>query len=195
MNDIVSEIIEKIQQLSSQKEGPVLIALDGKCGAGKTTLAEKISRQIDMNVIHADHFFLQPYQRTPERRKIPGGNIDHERLFQEVLEPVSAGKTVSYRPFECKKQDFGEVIFLPQKHVNLVEGSYSCHPELWKKYDLHIFLDVDYSEQMRRIERRNGKEVSKTFQNRWIPLEEKYFSIYKIQEHCELSFCTNSLKK
>jgi len=70
----------------------------------------------------------------------------------------------------------------------IIEGSYSCHPVLWDFYDLRVFLDIDSEEQIRRIRRRNGTEAVSVFRDRWIPLEEWYFSVYSIQERCSMVF-------
>ena len=49
-------------------------------------------------------------------------------------------------------------------------------------------LDIDESLQHKRIEERNGKEALNMFINKWIPLEEKYFSSFDIQDHCDFYF-------
>ena len=67
-----------------------------------------------------------------------------------------------------------------------MEGSYSLHPSLWEFYDLRIFLTVDPEEQMRRIIQRNGMERAEIFRDRWIPLEEKYFSAFDIASRCDI---------
>ena len=58
-----------------------LIAIDGRCAAGKTTLAEKIQSSMECNVIHMDDFYLPFSERTEEKMTRPGGNMDFERLF------------------------------------------------------------------------------------------------------------------
>ncbi len=40
-------------------------------------------------------------------------------------------------------------------------------------------------EQERRIEARNGPEGAKAFRSKWIPLEERYFAAYSVEERCE----------
>ena len=69
--------------------------------------------------------------------------------------------------------------------VVLVEGSYACHPALWDSYDLRAFLTVDPDEQLRRIERREGPEGLRMFQERWIPLEEAYIAAYRPEARCD----------
>lgn len=176
-----NEIIEEIKRRNA-----ALIAVDGRCGAGKTTLAELLKGELSCNVIHMDSFFLRPEQRTPERLKVAGANIDYERFLDEVLLPLKKGIPFSYRPYCCKFRALGEPISVIPTDITIVEGSYSCHPALWDFYDLHIFLDIDSGEQLKRIYAREGAENAKRFADVWIPLEERYFEAYKIEQKCEI---------
>lgn len=177
-----------LQQIRGYHKKPLLVAIDGRCGAGKTSLAALLQEETGCNVIHMDHFFLQPGQRTKERMQEPGGNVDYERFLEEVMMPLSQGKAFSYRQFDCQKMELSSLIQMEQKDVTIVEGSYSCHPSLWDFYDLRVFLSIDPEEQIRRIRSRNGSEAVSRFRDRWIPLEEQYFSAYRIQERCDLVF-------
>ena len=185
MKDLCSVILKEIH---SRKKEPLLIAIDGRCAAGKTTLADRIKKETDCNVIHMDHFFLQLKQRTEERLEKPGGNVDYERFLEEVMFPFRSGQPFSYRIFDCKSMDFASEVFVKPNAITIVEGSYSCHPALWDFYDFRIFLDIEPEEQLSRICRRNGEEALAVFRDRWIPLEERYFSAYRIQERCDFSF-------
>lgn len=169
------------------KKNKAIIAIDGRCASGKTTLAENLSRKYDAAVIHMDDFFLQPYQRTKERLDTPGGNFDRERFEREVLIPLSSGKRFSFRPFVCKTMSFGEMIHIEENRLVIIEGSYSCHPDLYDYYDLHIFSDIDNSIQYERLLRRNPDRIS-DFKEKWIPMEEKYFDYYDIKNKCEIIY-------
>ena len=70
--------------------------------------------------------------------------------------------------------------------VNLIEGSYACHPALWDLYDLHVFLSVGPEEQHRRIAARNGEKMLPMFTNVWIPMEETYFARFQVAERADL---------
>ena len=87
-------IRKKIDELLTQKD-MVVVAIDGKCTSGKTTLASKLAQIYDCNVFHMDDFFLRPEQRTPERFAEIGGNVDYERFREEVLLPLKSGKAFS----------------------------------------------------------------------------------------------------
>lgn len=163
----------------------LIVAIDGRCASGKTTLAGSLQRHYGCNVIHMDHFFLRPEQRTPERLHTPGENVDHERFLEEVLCPLRAGRVFSYRPFDCSVQRLSEAVEVCPSALTIVEGSYACHSSLWDYYDLHIFLTVDPDLQLHRITGRNGAEKAQVFRSRWIPLEEAYFAEFRIGERCE----------
>ena len=188
-SEIVRTAAERIKQLAREK-GQVLVAIDGRCAAGKTTLAGQLQTELGCGLIHIDHFFLRPEQRTKERLSQPGGNVDYERLLSEVLTPLREGKAFSYRPYDCHTQSLMEPIRVERSNIQIVEGSYSCHPALWDFYDLHIFLTTSLEEQLRRIEKRNGAAAVANFRDRWIPLEERYFEAFELQKRCELCFDT-----
>lgn len=185
MKKLALNISRIIRESSSQ-----LIAIDGRCASGKTTLADELRCILSCNVVHMDHFFLRPEQRTLSRLNTPGENVDHERFLREVLLPLKNGDRVSYRPFDCKTMSFGETIELDSERITIVEGSYSCHNDLYKHYNLRIFLSVPPDEQMQRIILREGKEKAKTFESKWIPLEENYFKTFNIAKRCDLCFTT-----
>ena len=165
---------------------PAILAIDGRCASGKTTLAKKLAEEWNAALFHMDDFYLQPHQRTAERLAEPGGNADRERFLAEVLQPLREGKAVSYRRFDCGTMSFEPArIILPGK-IAIVEGSYSCHPALRDLYDFRIFMDIDPKTQQERLLRRNGPDGLERFRTRWIPLEETYFSECAVRDCCDL---------
>lgn len=188
MSEKLVENVANIIQKRANAEGRMLVAIDGRCASGKTTLAVELKQLLPCEVIHMDHFFLRPKQRTPERLSTPGENVDHERFLREVLLPLCKGEQVSYRPFDCQTGGFGEAIRLENKKVYIIEGAYACHVSLREYYDLRIFLDVSFEEQMRRIIVRNGEDSAEIFRSKWIPLEERYFEAFGIADMCDYCF-------
>lgn len=167
-----------------------IIAIDGRCASGKTTLAAALRQHYGCNVIPMDHFFLRPEQRTDQRLRTPGENVDHERFLEEVLIPLKRGEAFSYRPFDCSRMELSDLLRIGSHPLTVVEGSYSCHRKLWEFYDLRIFLTVEPEEQMRRLIARNGA-YARVFREKWIPLEEAYFSAYDLQNRCDLCIHTD----
>ncbi len=165
---------------------PLLVAIEGGSASGKTTLAALLKRVYDANVFHMDDFFLQAYQRTPERFAQPGGNVDYERFRQEVLEPLRAQQPVVHRKLDCSTMTLSEPIHTPPKQLNVVEGAYSMHPVLAEYYDISVFLSIGPQTQAARLLKRNGAHMQQRFLNEWIPLENQYFDFYNIPKLCSL---------
>ena len=161
---------------------PFLFAIDGRCGAGKSTLAlwlkESLAkRALPCLLFRMDDFFLPPEMRTAKRLSVPGENVFHERFLGEVLLPLSEGRAFFFAPFRCAEGKDGEKIAVSPAPLAIIEGSYACHASLSPFYHLRCFLTVSPEEQEKRLLRREGKEKFALFRNRWIPLEESYFAL------------------
>lgn len=180
----VKELSDGVKALA-RRQKRVLVALDGRCAAGKTTLADRLGRQYGWSVVHMDHFFLRPEQRTAERLARPGGNIDWERLSKELLLPLREGGAPLYRPFDCHSGRLLEPVPFSPGPVVLAEGSYACHPALREQYDLRAFLDVSPEVQAQRIIAREGEDYARVFREKWIPLEETYFAACGVRDCCQ----------
>ncbi len=193
-SDVLSIIMNCIKrETSGERNRPYVIAIDGRCAAGKTTLGGKLAEKLGCSVIHMDHFFLRPGQRTKERMEEPGGNIDYERFREEVLLPLREGRKFAYRIFDCRKMDFHGESVIKRAEFLIVEGAYCCRPDFLPYWDMTVFLDVSKEEQLRRIRNRNGKEQFIAFTERWIPMEERYFEAFGVSEKCRLILKTPSI--
>lgn len=178
-----------IDKLTAEK-APVTIAIDGLCGSGKTTFAALLQSVYDCNLFHADDFYLPMPMRTPERYATPGGNVHWERILSDILEQIPKNESFSYRVFDCGVMDLGDAVQVTPKTLNILEGSYSTHPELIGRYDLKIFLKTSPETQSARILKRNGPARHKMFVEKWIPLENLYFTSYPVEKQCDLVFTT-----
>ena len=160
----------------------LLVGIDGCCGSGKTTLARTLAGLLSAPVVHMDDFYTPHARKTPERLSRPGGNADTERFLEEVLTPYIKTHHTVYRPYDCFRDCLSDPVELPDSHLVIIEGSYCLHPSLGQPYDLRFFLRIPPEAQQERILRRNGAEKLKVFLNRWIPLEEAYFSAFSLPD-------------
>ena len=161
------------------ESGVRIIAIDGRCASGKSTLSEDVKTEVDVNIVKMDDFFLPLSLRTPERFALPGGKVHYERFIDEVIKGILSGEDFSYRVFSCSKMDYeGEKKILSSRPI-IIEGSYALHPSFPHYWDKAIFLDVEKEEQLKRLEKRCPEKLE-AFKNKWIPLEEEYFSYYAI---------------
>ncbi len=179
---------EAVERLCAGRKSPLLVAIDGRTGAGKTTLAKYLRARFSCNLFHMDDFYLQGYQRTPERLREVGGNVDYERFREEVLIPVLRGETVHYQPFNYLTMDFdlSYARRIPPKRLNLIEGTYSMHPYFGDPYDLRIFMDVEYAVQLRNVIDREGTAELDDYIDKWIPKTDRYLERFGIEERCEI---------
>lgn len=165
---------------------PLTLAIDGCCAAGKTTLARRLQEKYGCPVFHTDDYFLQAHQRTPQRLAQPGGNIDRERFLQEVLLPLSRGEDVTFRRFDCSSMSLQAPTTVPYAPFQIIEGSYSLHPDLAPYYTYSVFLRISPEAQRQRLLRRCPPEKAQHFFDRWIPLEQLYFRQLRPDTRCDL---------
>ena len=173
-----------------ERGGNVVVAIDGSCTAGKTTLAGHLATEYDCNLIHMDDFFLRPEQRTPQRFQEIGGNVDYERFQEEVLAPLKQGKAFFYRPYDCSTGSLKDPVKVQPKRLTVVEGTYSQHPYFGDAYDLRIYLQVSEELQQQRILKR-PVFLHKRFFEEWIPMEQQYFKAFSIGEKSDLALDLN----
>ena len=176
-------IMEKIVKLAKEHKR-VVVAIDGRCASGKTTLAGRISRHTGASVVHIDDFFL-PREARGDMTASHGANIDKDRLLSEVLIPLSRGEPVSYRAYSCRDGSYSDVK-LENTRITVIEGSYSMLPEFRKYYDLTIFIYISEDKQQKRLLAREGEERMSNFINLWIPAEERYLSDCLVRESADL---------
>jgi len=162
-----------------------MIAIDGRCGSGKTTLAARLAAELGCPVIHTDDYYLPLDRRCAGWEKKPAANIDFDRLRNQLLLPLHRGEAAEYRPYSCREGAYLQPAPVPSAPVILVEGSYSQHPALRDLYDLKIVLTCSDSCQTARLQNREGERFE-LFRRRWIPLERSYLSDCRIQEEADL---------
>ncbi len=185
VSPIPMELLQAIDERLPRQER-LLLAIDGGSASGKTTLAALLAQRYGCPVFHMDDFFLRPEQRTPQRLAEPGGNVDRERFFSEVLQPLRQGGPASYRRYDCQTGQLLPPVLRQAGQLNVIEGAYSMHPELSALYDLSVFLAVSPETQHRRILQREPAFKQQLFFRQWIPMENRYFQTFSIPERCDL---------
>jgi len=173
---------EMFQKIDSLRDKPrLLVAIDGRCGSGKSSLSQLIASVYGAVVLHMDDFFQSEQQKSAGERA-PIANIDGPRLLA-ALSPLSRGEAFQFRPYDCLTGEYLPPRFIRPGRMAVVEGSYCLHPSVRLDYDVKIFLTVDYETQLARIKARNP-DLYDRFVAEWIPNEERYFEAFRIQEEC-----------
>ncbi len=181
---IISSVSELISIAYSMGKS-VIIAIDGPCGSGKTTVSDVIaSSGTECNIFHTDDFFLPPEKRTSQRLSETGGNFDRERFLEDLLIPLREGKVFDYRPFDCCTMSLKEPVKVLPRRINIIEGVYSMHPELESFYDISVYADTDECIRRERLIKREGVQKAQIYFERWIPIENRYFEEFRIKDRC-----------
>lgn len=168
-----------------------IIAIDGRCASGKTTYTKQLAKALNAEIIHMDDFFLSNNLKTKERMNEIGGNIDYERFISDVLEKLKTNNSFTYKRFDCSSQSLTEEINIKNNSYVIIEGTYAHHPLFVKYYDYKVFMNVNETKQINRLEKRNPKLLSR-FINEWIPLEEKYFQTLNVKEQADYLIDTSN---
>ena len=179
-------ILEKINEIHTTKSYGI-IAIDGRAGAGKTTLANKLSHLLNAELISMDDFFLPMPLRTKERLQSAGGNVHYERFLEQVIPSLTSHRPFTYQVFDCSITDYHKEKSIQNTGWCIVEGSYSQHPMFPSYADITIFVDISKELQKERILHRNGEKMTELFETKWIPMEEQYFNKFQIKEKSDFT--------
>ena len=183
---LLEVIHNKRQERDRGKRGSFVVAIDGPCASGKTTLAERLAAVTGAGIVHMDDFFLPGELRTKARLEEPGGNIHYERFLEEVSLHLKRGEDFSYRCFDCSTMTFAKERSVSSREMVIVEGSYSCHPLFGNYADIRVYIDVVPEVQLKRIRKRDGEQALEIFKERWIPMEEAYLETYSIRAQADI---------
>ncbi len=156
----------------------LIIAIEGKCGSGKTTMVNHILEKLPFTVIPMDDFFLPPTMRTTERLAEVGGNIDYLRIL-DLLTEIKAKKSdiLTYKKYDCNTNKLS-TIKIPRNDIIVLEGVYSYHPAFRHLVDKLVYINVDDNTQDLRLRQRDNYL---SYVNNWVVLENIYYNHEKIK--------------
>lgn len=176
--------IKQLDNFTQQTKDYSITSLDGKCTSGKTTITKELENKY--TIINIDDFFLSKEKKTPSRLNEIGGNIDYELVKENLTKIKDAYLKKQFKVllkcFDCQKQVYyNKEITL--KNKTILEGVYSNHAYFKELIDYKTYLYIDETTQLKRVSNRTLKD---RFINEWIPLENKYFDYYKLEDNCDL---------
>ncbi len=165
----------------------LVVAIDGRSGSGKSTVAEAVAQAIGAVIVPCDDFFAASVSnaewdgRTPEQRAADA--IDWRRLKREAIEPLRTGRPARWYAFDflAGPRDDGTYplqrapIELAPKPVVLLDGAYSARPELADVLDLSVLVEAALTTRQARLEAREASEFLRQWHARWDLAEEYYF--------------------
>ena len=133
------EAIASTIKAAARDRSPILIAIEGYGGSGKTTAAKALANQLgDTFIVHMDDFVVK--EKFTENSWDEA--FDRKRLEKQILEPMSAQTTAAYQTLIWESNLLSDYITVPKTKCLIVEGISSYHPDISKYYDYKIWIDT-----------------------------------------------------
>ncbi|HLG63832.1 MAG TPA: hypothetical protein VKY19_17960 [Ktedonosporobacter sp.] len=186
---VVFEIQRRLQHKS-----PVLVALDGRSGTGKSTLAQAVAARVEASIVVSDDFYAggndDVWYGKSAGEKVAQG-IDWRRMRMEVLEPLLANKAASWHPldFQAGSGWVGwkeELVTLEPAPVILLDGIYSARPELADLVDVAVLIEIDDLVRRQRLVVREGQDFMQRWHQLWDAAEDYYFTYIRPRSSFDL---------
>jgi uridine kinase len=197
-NAMIDALRKYLGDALEARGAPLVVAIDGRSGAGKSTIAVQLATVIAATVIPTDDFFAAELTaadweaRSPRERARDA--IDWRRLRRLVLEPLRAGQPVIWHPF-----DFGageradgsyaissESVRREPAPVIILDGAYSSRPELADLVGCAILVESPAATRRARLALREAPEFLDAWHERWDAAEDYYFSAIRPPESFDI---------
>ena len=189
MNSPEQRLFREVERLWSQVQRPIVVALDGGSGAGKTTIAQRFKRLTAAAIVPLDDFYqtVIPESEWPQKTVAQrlGGVFDWSRVRAEAVEPLRAGRLGRWHAFDfvrglgkagtySLKEEMTEVGPAP---TILLEGAYSASPPLRDLIDVAVLVDVQSQTRHSRtaVRERDPTEFLSQWHAIWDEVETYYF--------------------
>jgi len=182
--------IQRILELA-QSKSPIIIAVDGRSGTGKSTLSSWIAGRTGATLIDQDDFYaggdIDAWRQLTPREKVDRV-IDWRRVRADVLLPLRSGAHASWRPFDWERMEglAHEPIRVPPSPIVILDGAYSARPELADLVDLSILVTLPDDVRLARLKQREGEDLLSEWQSIWDEAEELYFGTVRTPEDFDM---------
>ncbi len=161
----VRDLAARIRRLSPSC-GPVrLVGVDGHAGSGKSTFAGQLAAALGG----------APVLRLDDIASHDALFGWTGRLLEQVIEPLSHGRTAHYAPYDWRARRFGPPRPLPPAPVLLVEGVGAGRRALRSHLALLLWMELPREEAWARGRSRDGEE-QREFWDGWVPAECRHFA-------------------
>lgn len=178
--------IQRILELAEARS-PIVVAVDGRSGTGKSTLTTWLAEQVGGLRIDQDDFYaggdIDSWRRLSPKEKADRV-IDWRRVRAEVLVPLRAGLPVRWQPFDWERMEglSPTSITASPSDVVLLDEAYSARPELADVIDLSVLVTLPDAVRRARLLQREGEDFMAEWHAIWDEAEEFYFSTVRPPE-------------
>ena len=145
-----------------------VIAIDGGAGAGKTTLADKLFRDIsNAVVIHLDDLYQGWSDAFSERLS--------DSVIHHILLPISLGKEFAYDIYNWQSKEIRKSEVIPAHKIYILEGVGSGQAKYREYLSKIIWINVSEKEGLARVLKRDGIEISEAM-HQFLTAQSRHFA-------------------
>lgn len=191
--DIVRPLVTLLANLIRDRSEPVVVALDGRSGSGKSTAAAAVAEAMGtggdarpvVSVIEGDLFYGGGSSAAWDRRSAQAkvDRVIDWRRQRQVLTSLRRHGEAAWRPFDWDDPNWDadepplapDLVRIEATAVVLLEGAYSARPELSDLLDLRVLLEVPTEVRRARLTEREGDDYRQDWEQRWSEAEDLYF--------------------
>lgn len=182
-----AQLCEQIEK-AAHGDAPVIVAVGGFGGSGKSTLTRQLSRRFDSAVISGDDFTVG----RQVGRSDDWASIDRNRLVEQVLSPVTRGESAKYQRYDWPTDELADWIEVPPVRVLFVEGIGIIHPDLLEYFALSVWVDCSLEVAAERGRYRD-KEIYKVdhddlWRDTWAPNDRDYFDRFRPDQLADIVY-------
>jgi len=184
-------IVSEVKNIKHNK--PLLIAIDGIDAAGKTIFADKINNYMqDNNIFNSVCISIDKFHNPNEIRYRRGklspkgffrDSFNYKAIIDNIIKPIKQEKEhIIAGIYDYKKEKLIEKKFISVNSDTIVlfDGIFLNRDELYKFWDLSVFLQISFKTMLKRALDRDlelfgsEKEVIEKYTKRYIPGEKLY---------------------
>ena len=177
----IADVLAELRLAADPGERPFLLAVDGRQGGGKTTMAARFAALVPGTiVVHTDDVAWW--------ESFFGWD---QLMLEGILEPLHRGETVDYRPpaWEARGRE-GSIAVPADAPMVVVEGVGISRRSLGPQFDASVWVQSDFDDANRRgIERQGGSQAETDFWWEWDREEQPFLAADRPWERADVIVC------
>ena len=177
-DDEVKPILAEISEISSLNARPILIAIDGPAGSGKTSLANQLASNLkSATTIHMDDLY------NGWEDALTATLTRH--LEEWVIDPLAQHQSVKYQKFDWINSEYGPTVEVSDVELLILEGVGAAQAKIRQQADLTIWIEVGAQIGLARVLNRDGAQIL-PYMLKWQERESAHFIKDQTKENCQI---------
>lgn len=137
-----------LRALLRSAERPIIVAVAGDSGSGKTTYTSGIERLLGSDIVSTLTLDGYHKENRAQRRRSGRSPLDpranHLRLVRDHIEAIRSGQPVEVPIYDHRTGCFEEPRLFRPAPVVVIEGLHALYPEFLPLLDFRLFVDSDH---------------------------------------------------